>query len=49
MSEDEKREREEAEKRLDAVELRQGMEPLTPEEKERFLARVRAEGRAAHK
>ena len=28
--------REEAEKRLDAIELRPGMEPLTPEEKERF-------------
>ncbi len=24
----------------------QGMEPLTPEEKERFLARVRAQGRS---
>ena len=39
MLEDEEREGEEAEKRLDAVELRPGMEPLTPEEKERFLAR----------
>ena len=46
MSEDEEREPEEAEKRLDAVELRPGMEPLTPEEKERFLARVRAQGRS---
>lgn len=34
-----------AEERLDAVELKPGMEPLTAEEKERFLARVRAEGR----
>lgn len=31
--------------RLDAIELRPGMEPLTPEEKEAFLARVRAQGR----
>jgi HAD superfamily hydrolase (TIGR01509 family) len=46
MSEDEERKREEAEKRLDAVEIRPGMEPLTPEEKERFLARVRAQGRS---
>lgn len=30
---------------LDRVELRPGQEPLTPEEKERFLARVRGEGR----
>jgi putative hydrolase of the HAD superfamily len=35
-----------AETRLDAIELKPGMEPLTAEEKERFLARVRAEGRA---
>jgi putative hydrolase of the HAD superfamily len=35
-----------AEERLDAIELKPGMEPLTAEEKERFLARVRAEGRA---
>lgn len=34
------------EDRLDRVELRPGMEPLTPEEKEAFLARVRAQGRA---
>ncbi len=34
------------EARLDAIELRPGMEPLTPEEKEAFLARVRAEGRS---
>ncbi len=46
MLEDEERAREEAEKRLDAAELRPGMEPLSPEEKERFLARVRAQGRA---
>ena len=46
MLEDEERKRKEAEKRLDAVELRPGMEPLTPEEKERFLARVRAQGRS---
>lgn len=46
MAEDEEQKREEAEKRLDAVELRPGVEPLTPEEKERFLARVRAQGRA---
>lgn len=46
MQEDEEQEREEAEKRLDAAELRPGMEPLTPEEKERFLARVRAQGRS---
>jgi HAD superfamily hydrolase (TIGR01509 family) len=32
--------------RLDAIELRPGMEPLTPEEKEAFLARVRSQGRA---
>jgi putative hydrolase of the HAD superfamily len=32
--------------RLDAIELKPGMEPLTAEEKEQFLARVRAEGRA---
>lgn len=30
---------------LDRIELRSGQEPLTPEEKERFLARVRSEGR----
>jgi len=30
---------------LDRIELRPGQEPLTPEEKERFLARVRGEGR----
>ena len=30
---------------LEAIELRPGQEPLTPEEKERFLARVRGEGR----
>ncbi|HAJ36220.1 MAG TPA: hypothetical protein DCL15_11050 [Chloroflexi bacterium] len=30
---------------LDSIELRPGQEPLTPEEKERFLARVRGEGR----
>jgi putative hydrolase of the HAD superfamily len=30
---------------LDSVELRPGQEPLTPEEKEAFLARVRAQGR----
>ncbi len=30
---------------LDRVELRPGQEPLTPEEKERFLTRVRGEGR----
>ncbi len=46
MLEDDEREREEAEKRLNEVELRPGMEPLTPEEKERFLARVRAQGRS---
>jgi HAD superfamily hydrolase (TIGR01509 family) len=46
MLEDDELEREEAEKRLDAVELRPGMEPLTPEEKERFLAHVRAQGRS---
>lgn len=34
------------EERLNAVELRPGMEPLTAEEKEAFLARVRAEGRS---
>jgi putative hydrolase of the HAD superfamily len=38
--------RQEMERRLGAGELRPGMEPLTPEEKERFLARVRAEGRS---
>lgn len=32
--------------RLDAIELRPGMEPLTPEEKEAFLARARAQGRS---
>jgi FMN phosphatase YigB (HAD superfamily) len=32
--------------RLDALEPRPGMEPLTAEEKDAFLARVRAEGRA---
>lgn len=31
--------------RLDALASRAGMEPLTPEEKEAFLARVRAQGR----
>jgi HAD superfamily hydrolase (TIGR01509 family) len=46
MLEDDEREREEAKKRLNEVELRPGMEPLTPEEKERFLARVRAQGRS---
>ena len=46
MSEDEERERAEAEERLDAIELRPGMEPLTPEEKERFLASVRVQGRS---
>jgi HAD superfamily hydrolase (TIGR01509 family) len=46
MSEDAEQKREDAEKRLDAVELRPGMEPLTPEEKEHFLARVRAQGRS---
>lgn len=46
MLDDEEREHKDAEKRLDAVELRPGMEPLTPEEKERFLARVRAQGRS---
>jgi FMN phosphatase YigB (HAD superfamily) len=30
----------------EAFELRRNMEPLTPEEKEQFLARVRAQGRA---
>jgi putative hydrolase of the HAD superfamily len=30
----------------DASEVRPGMEPLTPEEKEQFLARVRAQGRS---
>lgn len=30
---------------FDGVELRPGQEPLTPEEKERYLARVRGEGR----
>jgi HAD superfamily hydrolase (TIGR01509 family) len=38
--------RRDGERRLDAIELRQGMDPLTAEEKERFLARVRAQGRA---
>ncbi|MEZ4559501.1 MAG: hypothetical protein R2854_24205 [Caldilineaceae bacterium] len=33
------------EDRLDRMELTPGMEPLTPEEKEAFLARVRAQGR----
>ena len=33
------------EDRLDRMELKPGMEPLTPEEKEAFLARVRAQGR----
>lgn len=32
--------------RLDRIELKPGMEPLTPEEKEAFLARVRAQGRS---
>lgn len=32
--------------RLDAIELRPGMEPLTPEEKEAFLSRARAQGRS---
>lgn len=32
--------------RLDAIELRPGMEPLTTAEKEAFLARVRSQGRA---
>lgn len=32
--------------RLDALELRPGMEPLTPAEKEAFLARVRSQGRS---
>lgn len=32
--------------RLDAIELKPGMEPLTPEEKEAFLARARAQGRS---
>ena len=31
--------------RLDAIDLRPGMEPLTAEEKDAFLARVRAQGR----
>jgi|JI10StandDraft_1071094.scaffolds.fasta_scaffold192329_2 HAD superfamily hydrolase (TIGR01509 family) len=35
----------EADERLDAGELRPGQEPLTPEEKERFLAQARTEGR----
>lgn len=34
------------EDRLDRIELTPGMEPLTPEEKEAFLARVRAQGRS---
>lgn len=46
MLEDKDGQREEAEERLDAIELRPGMEPLTAEEKEHFLARVRAQGRA---
>lgn len=33
------------EDRLDGTDLRPGQEPLTPEEKESFLARVRAQGR----
>ena len=32
--------------RLDKIELKPGMEPLTPEEKEAFLARARARGRS---
>jgi FMN phosphatase YigB (HAD superfamily) len=32
--------------RLDAIELRPGMEPLTADEKEAFLARARAQGRS---
>jgi len=46
MLDDKDEDRNEAEDRLDAIELRPGMEPLTAEEKERFLARVRAQGRA---
>ena len=45
MLEDNGENREKAENRLDAIELRPGMEPLTAEEKERFLARARAQGR----
>ncbi|MCB0045428.1 MAG: HAD family hydrolase [Caldilineaceae bacterium] len=37
---------EELRKKLDEVELAPGMEPLTPDEKEAFLRRVRAEGRS---
>ncbi len=37
---------EQTDDRLDALELRPGMEPLTVEEKERFLAHARAQGRA---
>ncbi|MCB0134042.1 MAG: hypothetical protein KDE01_08430, partial [Caldilineaceae bacterium] len=32
--------------RFDDIELRPGQEPLTAEEKERFLARARARGRS---
>jgi FMN phosphatase YigB (HAD superfamily) len=46
MPENENEERSETEERLDAAGLRPGMEPLTAEEKERFLARVRAQGRS---
>jgi FMN phosphatase YigB (HAD superfamily) len=46
MPENEEEDRKEAEERLDAAELRPGMEPLTAEEKERFLARARAQGRS---
>jgi putative hydrolase of the HAD superfamily len=51
MQEDDDQERDDkerklAEERLDTVKLKPGMEPLTAEEKERFLARVRAEGRS---
>ena len=35
----------EARDEIDEMELRPGMEPLTPEEKDAFLARARAEGR----
>ncbi len=45
MLDDKGEERNKAEDRLDAIELRPGMEPLTAEEKEQFLARVRAQGR----
>ena len=46
MSEKHSEDAQTLEERLNAIEAGSGMEPLTPEEKEAFLSRVRAQGRS---